>query len=503
MVKILLLTIILIEINLLYCFIVLPIESLPNNNYITSKSIDNLNNLISKELISPIFTTLKIGKQPKEIPLLIKPKKEFFLINSYKSLNSTVNINKAFYNFTNDFLILFNESSLPNNSLKKCGNYKPPKSVLPMVQQICPFNETLFYYDNINMSEPKKNISFNFNLAKNIKDNITGIIGLNLISEASKETNNNFLKNLITAKVINNSDYYWYFDFDKWNSTKGKLVIGSLPHTDIDFTKNGANFWEMEFYKIYFLNNTNNINNTINFYYETVEFNYDSNVIIGTDKFQRFLSLMLSELIKNGSCKISTFSEFDDEFRSETSTYIYYYCNNNNETIDKLNEVLPTLYFYSSELDYTFEITKDQIIRIINNTIFINIIFNNNVDKARNWILGKPFVFKYRLFFNSYIKKIGFYNIDKYIKKNNDTNNTNNTEVNNHSNDKIIKLIIIIILLVYVCLGFILFTWKNVLNKEKKEVNNDEYKNIEEKKDDIGIINPDDDNNENKNKLIN
>ena len=253
MVKILLLTIILIEINLLYCFIVLPIESLPNNNYITSKNQNTFNNLISKELISPIFTTLKIGNQPKEIPLLIKPKKEFFLINSYKSLNSTINKNNAFYNFTNNFLILFNETALPNNSLKTCGNYTPPNGVLPMVQQICPFNETLFYYDNINMSEPKKSTSFNFNLAKNIKDNINGLIGLNLINEAGQETNNSFIKNLITAKIINDSDYYWYFDFDKWNSTKGKLVIGLLPHTETDFTDNRGNFWVMEFYNIIFI----------------------------------------------------------------------------------------------------------------------------------------------------------------------------------------------------------------------------------------------------------
>ena len=203
-------------------------------------------------------------------------------------------------------------------------------------------------------------------------------------------------------------------------------------------------------------------------------------------------------MIKNGSCNSSTFSEFDDEFRSVTSTYTYYYCNNNNETIDKLNEVIPTLYFYSSELDYTFEITKDEIIRIINNIIFINIIFNSQAEKGINWILGKPFVFKYRLIFNSFTKKIGFHNIDKYIKKNNDTNEN---EVNNHSNDKIIKLIIIIILLVYVCLGLFLVTWKNITNKENKEIDNDEYKNTdEEKKDDLGIINLIDDvNNEDKN----
>ena len=486
MVKLNILTIIIIEINLLYCSIVLPLETLNHNQYLTGDK--TFNDLISKELISPLYTKLQIGNQL--IPLLIKPKTEVFLVNSYLRLNSTINIDKKFYNFTNDFSILFNETKLANNSLKNCTNCTVPNS---LVKKIFTFNETLFYYDNINMTNPKKNISFDFFLGKNIKDNINGLIGLNLINGLDA----NFFKVLNNKNIT--KDYYWYYDFDIWNKSNGTLIIGLLPDelNKIDFTGSYPNYWEMKFYQVYFLNKTNDqINNTINFYYETALFNYDSNVIIGTNKYKTFLLLMLDELIKNGSCKDTFFTEFEDEFNTVKNSYTYYSCNYNNETLDKLNEVITTLYFYSKELNYTFEITKDEIIRIINNTIFINILFINDKTKENIWILGKPFIFKYKLIFNSLTKNIGFYNIDKYKQKN---NNNNNNKIIKRANpkDKLYKLIIIIILLVYVCVGLILLTWKNMTNKNK-EINNDEYKNIDEdKKDDssIGILNQDDDDN--------
>ena len=56
-------------------------------------------------------------------------------------------------------------------------------------------------------------------------------------------------------------------------------------------------------------------------------------------------------------------------------------------------------------MNYTFEITKDEILQKIDDIIYINIIFNQNITKC---ILGKQFIFKYKLVFNSLNGTIGF-----------------------------------------------------------------------------------------------
>ena len=261
----------------------------------------------------------------------------------------------------------------------------------------------------------------------------------------------------------------------------------------------------MEFDKIYFINKINN--EIISFYYENIEFNFDSNVIIGTNKYKRFLLLILNDLINQNNCTKSNITMYEDEFLNINSTYDFYYCNNDNETINALNESIYSLYFYSSELDYTFEITKDQIIRTINDKIIINILFNNNENKANKWILGKPFIFKYKLVFIPQKKnsRLGFYNIYKNQIKNDSNNiidNNTNTNTNNHSDvinnekkdsmEKVYKLIIIIPLIIYLCFGPIIITWNKL--KSKKNDLNDNIKNIDKEDDNkVGLINEDDD----------
>ena len=66
-------------------------------------------------------------------------------------------------------------------------------------------------------------------------------------------------------------------------------------------------------------------------------------------------------------------------------------------------------------LNYTFEVTKDEIYKIDREYIYLNILF----DYGKNyWILGKPFSMKYPFVFNQDSRKIGLYknyNKKKYI----------------------------------------------------------------------------------------
>ena len=66
-------------------------------------------------------------------------------------------------------------------------------------------------------------------MVKNKEENIPGILGLGLFDK-NGDINKSFLKILKNKGVIN--DFNWYFLFNSWNDTNGKLILGCLPHED-------------------------------------------------------------------------------------------------------------------------------------------------------------------------------------------------------------------------------------------------------------------------------
>ena len=481
MLKILFIIVIFIEIYFLNCYIVLPINNLTKNFYKSQNASDSFSEIMSREFFTPLNTSLKIGTPPQSIYLLIKPRKNYFIFNSIKDLvNKTLNNeSQKLYDFTK-FPIFYNENkSSTYNETENCFLLKKTDNNLnPIAEQICPSHDTLYFFENLNnMTNASEKKEIEFSLTRNTFDNITGIIGLNLLDKNEPKIAS-FLSILKKNKIINN--YYWYFDFDNWNNTNGNLIIGKLPH-EIDnsnYTKkelkyakkedSSENYYEMKFNQIYFIKNESDPNSEkIFFDNKNITFNFESNVIVGTEECKDYLWLILRDLIINKKCFISNFFGYEDEFLNKGSFYDFFYCNNTNETKDELNENISSLYFKSSEMDYTFEITKEQIIREIGDYIFINIVFNqdNNKNKNKNrWILGKPFIFKYKLVYDSNTGKFGFY------KKEN--------------NDKIYKLLIIIPLIIYICIGPIIIAVKHFRKDDKEPIeeknNEDEENNLKQ-----------------------
>ena len=169
----------------------------------------------------------------------------------------------------------FNETGSKNKPMS-CLKYT---NNLSIAEEICNFNDTFSFNNNLKRAKSKAKKIINFNLARNSKINITGLIGLNLYDENNNEIKTNILSILKANKAINY--YYWYFDFNKWDDENGKLVLGDYPHNlkvpncslnDLVYANLGKNF-EIEFDKIYFINKINN--ETISFYYENIEFNFD------------------------------------------------------------------------------------------------------------------------------------------------------------------------------------------------------------------------------------
>ena len=393
MLKILFIFIIFLEIYIFNCYIVLPIYILPKNNYksYASNTLNSPEETMSKEFFSPLITYLYIGTPSQKIYLLIKPRKHYFIVNSQNIVPNLTKVNYDIYDLKNEYSLLYNEKVSASYTLtSQCIT-----STINITKQICTANETIFFSENLNhmtIETESNKTDIEFNLTRNTLDNITGIIGLNLLDENNKNTTN-FLSTLNKHNIT--KYYHWYFDFNNLEATSGKLFIDILPHeiNSNKFKKKNLifsikkdnitpmNYYEMKFDQIYFINK-NNINENYslsNGTAEIIEFNFESNVIIGNDKCKDYISTMLGNLINQSICNLSTFKGYkDDLLKTSINDYDFYFCKKEKSIEKELNKRFSSLYFNSTEMNYTFEITKEQIIKKFEDKIFINIIFNKN-----------------------------------------------------------------------------------------------------------------------------
>jgi hypothetical protein len=111
------------------------------------------------------------------------------------------------------------------------------------------------------------------------------------------------------------------------------------------------------------------------------------------------------------------------------------------------------LYFEKKEMNYKFDLKKEEFFIKKNGKIYFLIYFLEK-NKFSNWILGKPFLKKYQLFFDYEKKKIGFYTPDK--KKNDNLTSK-------------LNIIIILIIVIFVLL-FILYKF-HYNQKRKRRIN--------------------------------
>ena len=460
--KILSRIIFLLYINNLYSIIVLPLDTLPRENYRLMYEINSPKDIIDQENRKTFFTTFEIGSPIQKVPLIIKPKTNFYVITSiYPLINTTINKEFKKFNFSKKFFEkydFYNETKSNSKFINWCR-----ESEYYEAEECCSVNDSILMYRNVNMEN--KNININFELMRNVEDNITGELGLNIYDEVGRSYNT-FLGILKANRLIKN--YNWYFDFDKWNNEKGKIVIGSFPHEDYPnlysedgllFTQSNAlsrfSYMEMKFNKVYIREN----NAFIYYYNELAELRFDSNIIVGDNFYEKYLLSKIDYLLKNKKC-------FNDSLKDLEyySPFSFYYCANEKIIKNKLNEIITPIYFFSNDFNNTFEITNSDVLFEKGDYIYIGILFN---DITRKWSLGKVFSLKYKFVFDQENKKIGFYKGIKEVKDN----------PNKNMNYGIIFKIMILIIL---CIIFIFLGIKigKILNKSRKKRANellDEY----------------------------
>ena len=454
-----------IQIKNIFCSIILPLYALPRENYIKKYSNDSLKEIFDHEFKASLYTFLEVGTPLQKVPILINIETNSLAITSCYPVYNDTNNKLKIYNLTNDFLKHYDFFDETKSSTYISLNYTMEAFYKALSASTS--NESFSFYKDIHFKDKILDNNITFQLIKNTEDNITGEIGIN-IYDPYYENFNSFLKVLSSHKLINN--YNWYFDFESPWSQDGKLVIGSLPHEDypnryseneLAYVKCSANdfviYWEMAFDKIYINNNTHNSDiddksdNDGKVYFENkIEFKFDSNLIFGTMKYEKFLFFVLKDLIEEKKCFNDTM--YGD---SEYSKFKFFYCKNDKSIKDKLYNIISSIYFYSHEFNHTLELTIDEILKEKGEFIYIMILFDGVSNK---WKLGNVFSLKYKFVFNPDTKQIGLYKNLKYV---------DNIESKDYS--FIFKIILIIVLsLLLILLGFILGKMIYGLKRKKR-----------------------------------
>lgn len=459
-------------------YIVLPIYTLKNVNY---KSLSYTKNspedIIVSEYRSSFYTELEIGNPPQKIPLLIKVKTNDYVITSIHPIEKSVTYeNKTVYDFSDNFLKnydFFNENKSNTISYKYFRNRKKNKNSddIPIADEMAPAYDSFYLYQNINMKNKVEINNLYFDLVRNIRDNVTGIIGLGLY-DIYYRTTSSFLHILKNNNLTNS--HFWFFEFDSPKSDKGKLVIGSLldeiyedqyDREDISYAKTnqGYLYYNMDFNKIFI----DNLSEITDLGKATCELNYDNNVIVASYEYKKYFKSLLNDSIAEQICLESTFEAKNDLYSSK-SNFIFYYCKNEQSIKDELKKLIKPIKFYSSEFNYTFEITHDDILKEVNEYIYIKIIFEKY---GGTWILGKPFSLKYKFIFNPELKEIAFYHKFK-------------DKPESQTFTIILKIILILLLIVILVFLGVLLGKKIYGLKRKKRANelNDDFEYFSEDK---------------------
>ena len=328
-------------------------------------------------------------------------------------------------------------------------------------------------------------------LLSKLYDEKINITGFSCFHMGLQLTSSNFFD--IIVNQLKKLDYiestYWTIEFNNNNlfdeDDQGFLVIGLPPHkynqekySENEFRSTVAQLrlkdydmrvstWGIIFDTIYFSNNISD--SYIQFKLIKCKFLFSVNTIEGSrDYLDNIENVFFNELYDKNIC-------FKNELLDKNNeNYFVIWCNKNNFTQIKS---FPTLYFKSIELNYTFELTYEDLFKTNGNKIFFMVIFKK---RGYMFTFGKIFFKKYLLTFSFDNKLIGFYD---NINKINIQNNKKNYIKSFRSKYQIIIIILVIICFIIIFIGYVTIKKRCLTDRQKRinELIDDNYVYMENK----------------------
>ena len=358
------------------------------------------------------------------------------------------------------------------------------------------FKEATYSSDNIillqNNNKQIEVDNYNFMLANTLWDDyqeyMGGMIGLkfqNKIEDKLDEPERtNFIEQLKEKNKINS--YVFVLDYkDEYN---GIFYVGEYFHdfnksyssNDFISTKAGnENFkfknWDINIDKV-ISGNTIEQNKTY------LQLFYELGIIAAPQTYRAYINnTFFKSYYKDGICREILNLENIASFKK----YNYIVCDKNKFK----KELFPKLKFYNREMNLNLTMDYNNLFVENENKIYFLIIFPIYGLEVEYWLMGKPFIKKYKLFLDNDKKSIGFYLNYKEINEEEEEKNSNK-----NSNVYIVIIIILIVVLIASLISILYYflvikkTRRIRANELDEDVDYNSYNNDKEKENEF-IIN--------------
>ena len=389
-------------------FYALPFESIFIKDE-TIKGNDYHTYLIQNEL----YVNLTIGSSEQQFKSILKMDKYGFIIyedafdyslsESYEIVDEELRISWLYnYNSTpsKDNFYLPSFQSYKNLNNKKYNIKKTNKAKFLLIEQksgeFNNFNQMFYKYGIIGL---KFNSNYYFNAPEFVRS-----------LKEIKEINKYIFSLRFDNKYINNFSY---------NDNKGYFIVGE-ELTDDEKEKEkikyaqceyfgGAIEWDLKFHKVYTNLNNNKKNNKDGYEVDekighiVVNFPF---MIGDNEYFQYIEDNFFKELVNKDICYSNNYIN-DGKYSS-------YICNSKIEYFKNSLKNFPDLIFEHRDLEFNLTLTKNDLFAYnsfnkSDTNLYFLILKNLDGYTYYSWVIGIPFLKKYRLSFDYEAKAIGFY----------------------------------------------------------------------------------------------
>ena len=257
--------------------------------------------------------------------------------------------------------------------------------------------ETFLLNDINNKKQTYNNINFVLATAPNV--NISGDLGM-CLSTKDEQFNRlvdfSFILNLYKNGFIKHK----IFSINFFSKNNGEIIIGDKPseysnydinsfvENNIPIDKNGYSWGLLELQT--FLNGE-----SLYIRDQTAKFAIESYVIKPHSSYKEKIDeLFFNEKLKNNKCV----------FVNESNEYSFYHCD---KDLDLSG--FPQLNFYQRTFNYTFELNSTDLFEDIGNRKYFLMNFVDEEYINSIWILGQPFLKKYKFTCNFDARTVGMY----------------------------------------------------------------------------------------------
>ena len=399
--------IIYISLNYYESYILINLKKVENE---TEKNAEYSPEIFTNNIFNKYYALLNIGNPPQ------KTEMQFSLRDFSISMHENICLTSNYYNKNKSLTITqTHDYDIDSKSLKiiivKESIEFPIYDTSTNALSYKSIPDFAFQYYKYDINET---IEVN-NLDKDIPGMACLLYGFKFFCEMGSLIREKLFSILKKNELIKTENFHYRFYSQEEKKANGgydsAIIIGEQPH---EYDKNKykeENYkrtnaldmvfepgWILEFKNYYYLSNGTKINFRIGAIDDLVKgwFWLDLDIIIGTKDYYN-------------SIKRDYFDKYTEECKAKKiSKYNIFWCDKNLDTKN-----FPTIYFHSLEYNYTFEMTYKELFEIRGDKQYFLIVFDTQSHYP--WKLGRIFLQKYFLNFETDSKQIGFYN--NYIPK--------------------------------------------------------------------------------------